>query len=204
VAQIAKGLHAFHRKEMLHQDLKPENIMIGKQGNVKIIDFGSVKIAGIVEIAPLDINGEDNVLGTLNYTAPEYHLNQRGTIKSDLYSLAVITYEMLNGSLPFNRDVPDKPNTGFFASRQYIPSIQRNPMVPTWIDRTLKKALATNPQLRYDDIPEFIYDLNHPNQAYLRTEDFIPLMQRNPLRFWQSFSLILVVINVILLYFLVS
>jgi serine/threonine protein phosphatase PrpC len=91
IEQIAKGLRAFHRMEMLHQDLKPENIMIDRSGTVKIIDFGSVKIAGISEITPLD-RQEDNVLGTLNYTAPEYHLGQRGTVKSDLFSLGVIVY----------------------------------------------------------------------------------------------------------------
>ncbi|NOQ64139.1 MAG: protein kinase, partial [Methyloprofundus sp.] len=71
--QIAKGLRAFHRMEMLHQDLKPENIIIAQDGTVKIIDFGSVKIAGIAEMNPIDQQEGENVLGTLNYTAPEYH-----------------------------------------------------------------------------------------------------------------------------------
>ncbi|MCK5354872.1 MAG: bifunctional protein-serine/threonine kinase/phosphatase, partial [Methyloprofundus sp.] len=105
LAQIAKGLRAFHRMEMLHQDLKPENIIIDKQGVVKIIDFGSVKIAGITEMTPMEKH-EENILGTLNYTAPEYHLDQRGTIKSDLYSLGVIAYEMINGALPYGGDMP--------------------------------------------------------------------------------------------------
>jgi serine/threonine protein phosphatase PrpC len=204
VAQIAKGLRAFHRKEMLHQDLKPENIMFDKHGKVKIIDFGSVKIAGIAEIAPLNINSDENILGTLNYTAPEYHLGQRGSVKSDLYSLAVITYEMLNGALPFGQDMPEKPSQGYLANLQYIPSFHHNPMVPTWIDGALKKATSIEPHLRYEDLSEFVYDLNHPNPKFLRTEDNIPLLQRNPLRFWQVLTAISLLVNLILVYLLVA
>ncbi len=203
VEQIAKGLRAFHRKEMLHQDLKPENIMFNKNGVVKIIDFGSVKIAGIAEIALLDPDSEDNILGTLNYTAPEYHLGQRGTVKSDLYSLAVITYEMLNGALPFGLDMPEKPCQGFLANLCYVSSFYHNPLVPTWIDGALKKATSISPHTRYNELSEFLYDLNTPNPNFLRTGDNIPLIQRNPLRFWQGLSAILMIVILMLLYFLV-
>ena len=204
VEQIAKGLRAFHRKEMLHQDLKPENIMFDKNGVVKIIDFGSVKIAGIAEIAPLSFDSDENILGTLNYTAPEYHAGQRGTVKSDLYSLSVITYEMLNGALPFGQDMPEKPSQGYLASLRYVPSFHHNPMVPTWIDGALKKATAIAPHMRHDELTEFLYDLNNPNPNFMRTEDSIPLLQRNPLRFWQGLSAILIIINLILLYLMAS
>jgi eukaryotic-like serine/threonine-protein kinase len=204
VEQIAKGLRAFHRKEMLHQDLKPENIMFDKHGVVKIIDFGSVKIAGIAEITPIDLDGEANILGTLNYTAPEYHLGQRGTVKSDLYSLAVITYEMLNGSLPFGEDMPEKPSQGYLANLRYVPSFHHNPMVPIWIDGALKKATSITPGLRYEELSEFLYELNTPNPSFMRTEDSIPLLQRNPLRFWQGLSAILIIINLVLLYLVAS
>ncbi|MEQ1738859.1 MAG: bifunctional protein-serine/threonine kinase/phosphatase [Methyloglobulus sp.] len=203
VGQIAKGLRAFHRMEMLHQDLKPENIMFDKNGVVKIIDFGSVKIAGIAEIAPLELD-EDNILGTLNYTAPEYHLSQRGTVKSDLYSLAVIAYEMLNGALPYGQDMPEKPSQGFLANLRYVPSFHHNPMVPIWIDGALKKATTISPHTRYDELTEFLYDLNSPNPSFMRPEDSIPLLQRNPLRFWQGLSAILIIINLILLYLMAS
>lgn len=202
VGQIAKGLRAFHRKEMLHQDLKPENIMIDQHGRVKIIDFGSVKIAGIAEMAAPGLDGEENILGTRNYTAPEYHLNQRGTVQSELYSLGVIAYEMLNGQLPFG-DMPEKPSASNLAQLTYAPSLHHNPMVPIWMDGALKKATAIRPQVRYGDLAEFLYDFSHPNPAFLRAEDNIPLLQRNPLRFWQVISVLLLLTNLILLYFLV-
>lgn len=203
VEQIAKGLRAFHRMEMLHQDLKPENIMFDKLGKIKIIDFGSVKIAGISEITPLDHGTEENILGTLNYTAPEYHLGLRGTVKSDLFSLGVITYELINGALPFGRPMPEKPNKMNLEKLRYVPSIHCNPMVPVWIDGALKKATAIIPEFRYDDIPEFLFDLTTPNPRFLSAEEALPLMQSNPLAVWKTLFLISLVLNLAMVYLLV-
>ena len=97
--KIIRGLRVFHKLEMLHRDLKPENIMITTHGVVKIIDFGSVKIAGIQEIStPVE---RLEVLGTKNYTAPEYLLGMDGNNRSDIYSLGVLVYHMLTGELPY-------------------------------------------------------------------------------------------------------
>ena len=200
VQQIAKGLRAFHRMEMLHQDLKPENIMFDAQGVLKIIDFGSVKIAGITEITPLSDSNQENVLGTLNYSAPEYHLGQRGSVKSDQFSLAVILYELLNGALPFGQDIPEKPDAANLAKLQYVPSFHCNVMVPLWIDGALKKATAVNPALRYDELSEFLHDLSVPNPQFLNTQATIPLIERNPLLFWKCLSALLFISNVILAY----
>jgi serine/threonine protein kinase len=189
--------------EMLHQDLKPENIMFDQNGTVKIIDFGSVKIAGITEITPLEHSRAENILGTLNYTAPEYHLGQRGTVKSDLFSLGVITYEMLNSALPFGQDMPEKPDKMNLAKLHYVPSFHHNAMVPIWIDGALKKATAITPQFRYDDLSEFLYDLSTPNPKFLSAEEAIPLIQRNPLLFWKALSAILLFTNLVLMYLLV-
>ncbi|MDF1582692.1 MAG: bifunctional protein-serine/threonine kinase/phosphatase [Methyloprofundus sp.] len=201
IEQIAKGLRAFHRLEMLHQDLKPENIIIDSQGTVKIIDFGSVKIAGIAEMTPLE-RGDEAILGTLNYAAPEYHLGGRGTVKSDLFSLGVITYEMINGALPFGGDMPEKPNKINLAKLSYVPSFHKNSMVPVWIDGALKKATSIYPQARYDELSEFLYDLNNPNASFLSEAENIPLMARQPLMFWKGVSGLLLVLNMLLLYLL--
>lgn len=203
IEQIAKGLRAFHRMEMLHQDLKPENILFDRHGKVKIIDFGSVKIAGIKELTPLERTDEENVLGTLNYTAPEYHLGLRGGIKSDLYSLGVIAYEMINGSLPFGRNMPEKPDRVSLEKLRYVPSIHCNPMVPIWIDGALKKATAIVPEFRYDHLSEFLYDLSTPNSAFLSGEQAVPLLQRNPMLVWRSLLLLSLLANIVLVYFLV-
>ena len=197
--QIAKGLRALHRLEMLHQDLKPENIMIDSQWRIKLIDFGSVKIAGVAEIKAPEI--EDPILGTLNYSAPEYLMGLRCDIRADLFSLAVITYEMLNGALPFGCNMPEKPDRAKLARLQYVPSIHLNPMVPVWIDGALNKALSINPQRRYEELSEFVHELHHPNPLYLNARK-PPLIERNPLAFWQGLSALLALINMLLIYLL--
>ncbi len=198
VEQLIKGLQAFHRMEMLHQDLKPENILINAKGELKIIDFGSVKIAGIAEISSLHANDEENVLGTLNYTAPEYHRGLRGSVKSDLFSLGVITYELLNGALPFD-SLSEKPTPKQLEKRIYIPSSQYNEMLPNWMDGALKKATAINPQLRYETLSEFFYDLTHRNPVFSNSEKFVPLIERNTVLFWKVVALFLLLTNLITL-----
>lgn len=199
VEQIAKGLRAFHRMEMLHQDLKPENIMIDKSGTVKIIDFGSVRIAGIVETQPqLE---KDSLLGTRNYSAPEQQIGQRGDVRSDLFSLAVITYEILTGALPFGQEMPEDPTPTELSRLEYVSGIHRNPMIPVWIDGAIRKAASINPERRYEALSEFVHDLNTPNKQFLN-DQVMPLIQKNPLLFWQSVCAILAVSNIVLLYLL--
>ena len=201
IKQVAKGLQAFHRMEMLHQDLKPENIMLNAAGQIKIIDFGSVKIAGISEINPIDKYKDDSILGTLNYSAPEYHLGRRGTIQADIYSLGVITYEMINRALPFG-EIPEKPNKTNLAKLRYRPSFNQNAMVPLWIDGALKKATMIDSQLRYEQLTEFTRDLSKPNPQFLTVDNHMPLLQKKPIVFWKSISALLLLSNFILMYLL--
>ncbi len=202
VEQIARGLRAFHRLEMLHQDLKPENIIISAQGKVKIIDFGSVKIAGINELKKSN-EIQEAALGTVNYSAPEYYLGQSGGERSDLYSLAVITYELLNSRLPFGREMPEKASYRQLSKLRYISSIHLNPMVPNWMDGAIKKALSLDIKARHEDVFEFLHDLQHPNPHFLNTTA-VPLIERNPMLVWKSISIISSIFNLILVYFLVK
>jgi serine/threonine protein phosphatase PrpC len=194
VRQIAAGLRAFHRQEMVHQDLKPENIMIDRYGTVKIIDFGSTKIAGIAEIAtPLD---QQNLLGTRNYSAPEYLQGYSGNNVSDIYSLGVIAYEMLTGHLPYG----DREMTPRRLRRvRYIPARLHNPDIPLWVDKTLEKAVCLARNRRYGALSEFVHDLTTPNPAFLR-EETESLLERNPLLVWKGIALLLLLVNLCLLY----
>jgi serine/threonine protein kinase len=193
--QISMGLRALHRLEMLHQDLKPENIMIDHHGTVKIVDFGSTRIAGIHELsAPIE---RENLLGTVDFAAPEYFIDQAPTNRSDIYSLGAIAYEMLTGKLPYGGPLSART----IKRIDYHPAREINPEVPRWVDGALQKAVCKNPEKRYPILSEFIYDINHPNATLLQQE-FQPLLKRNPLAFWRVLSMILLVLNLFLLYFL--
>lgn len=196
VEQIAKGMRAFHRLEMLHQDLRPDNIMIDNTGTVKIIDFGSTRVAGIMEITtPIK---QDNILGTAQYTAPEYFLGEQGSERSDMFSLAVIAYQMLTGKLPYGAEVAKCKSTTAQNKLVYDSIRYRNREIPAWVDDAIRKAVHPNPYKRYEDLTEFIFDLRHPNRAFLN-KSRPPLLERNPVAFWRGVSFMLVIIIAVLL-----
>ncbi|MGE9009115.1 protein kinase domain-containing protein [Leptospira interrogans] len=196
VEQIAKGLRAFHRKEMLHQDLRPDNIMIDRTGTVKIIDFGSTKITGVIEAGPS--GNRNDILGTAQYTAPEYFLGEPVSSRSDLFSLGVITYHMLTGKLPYGAAAAKARTRSQFNRLVYNPASHRDREVPVWVDGTLERAVHPNPYKRYDSLSEFLHDLRHPNANYLSTSS-TPLIERNPLLFWKSTTIALALVVIVLL-----
>jgi len=193
IEQIAKGLLALHRQEMIHQDLRPENIMIDKDGTVKIIDFGSTRVEGIV-----DINmylEETHILGTTQYAAPEYFLGELGTYKSDMFSLGLIMYYMLSGKFAYGVNIA-RTSTKQHQNKLMYDSLY--PKTPIWIDETLKKVLQLDPYNRYEHLSEFIYDLNNPNPKFLNKKR-PPVIERNPVAFWKGVSFVLLILNVYLL-----
>lgn len=191
VEQIAKGLRAFHRLEMLHQDLRPNNIMLDKTGTVKIIDFGSTQVAGLKEIStPLN---RQNILGTAQYTAPEYFIGETGTTRSDMFSLGVIAYQMLSGRLPYGAHVARAQTKTAQRRLNYQSVLDDDRTIPSWIDEAIKKAVQPEPHKRYEEISEFVYDLRHPNKSFIN-KTRPPLIERSPVFFWKNLSLILFVI----------
>ncbi len=196
IEQIANGLRAFHRLEMLHQDLRPDNIMIDNAGTVKIIDFGSTRVAGIQEIAtPIE---QWNILGTAQYTAPEYFLGEAGTQRSDQFSLGVIAYQMLSGRLPYGTRVAKARTKAAQRKLTYRSVLHEEREIPAWVDDAIKKAVHPNPLKRYDELSEFVFDLRQPSKEFLNKVR-PPLMERDPVLFWKVVSLILAVVVVILI-----
>ena len=194
VEQIARGLYALHRQEMLHQDLRPNNIMLDQNGTVKLIDFGSVRVAGVAEMA----GTKQQILGTAQYTAPEYFLGEPGTTRSDLFSLGVITYQLLSGRLPYGTHVAKAGSRAAQRKLVYQSVLDAARTLPAWIDDSIRKAVHPNPYKRYDEISEFVHDLRQPNPIYLN-KNRPPLMERNPILFWKGLSSILLLIIVFLL-----
>ena len=185
IEQIARGLQAFHRMEMLHQDLRPQNIMIDRTGTAKLIDFGSTRVKGVVEATPAA--DHDAILGTAQYTAPEYFLGESGTPRSDLFSLGVIAYQMLTGKLPYGAAVAKTRTRAQQRKLRYASALDDSRAIPAWIDGALRKAVHPDPQRRYEELSEFVYDLRHPNRDFITAPD-APMMERNPLLFWKALA----------------
>jgi len=179
--QLVRGIRIFHRKDTLHQDLKPDNIVISAKGPV-IVDFGSCWVAGVEEIiAPFT---RDNILGTADYSAPEYRYGGKVGPASDQFSLAVLLYEMLTGKLPYSANYTSATNLNSFQKLKYISAMQHNPLVPYWLDKAMEKALSIYPNARYEALSEWIQDLKRPNPQWL-TQRQQPLMERHPDKVWK-------------------
>ena len=183
------------RQDMVHRDVKPENVMLDRHGFIKLIDFGTVKVAALDETDPV---GDSEVpAGSVDYIAPEYRLQNISNARSDLFSLAVMVYEMLCGELPFKPFAYKDYKPDSLAEWEYRSLRKYRPDLPVWIDLCLKKALQPNPKHRYQAYSEFWHDLNKPGKAIKEMQRSQPLIERNPVLFWKGLSSLLFVIVVI-------
>ncbi len=195
VEQIAKGLQAFHRLEMVHQDLKPDNVMIDGNGTVKILDFGATRVAGVMEIAtPIE---QINLLGSAAYAAPEYFLGENGSSRSDIYSLGVIAYQMLSGKLPYGVEVAKSRTKAAQKKLAYQSVLNEVREIPAWVADAIRKACGPDPLPRYEELSEIVFDLHHPNAEFLN-KTRPPLIDRNPVVFWKSVSFVLLLMVIAL------
>lgn len=188
-------VRTLHRNKMVHRDLKPENFIINRDGLITLIDFGTIHVPGIHEISQLNL--EDTPVGDVGYIAPEYLVYGSATHQSDLFSIASVVYEMITGQLPFNaiksnRDYPDSFSKWLYKPFNTLAQPPQN--IPDWIDSVLKKALSPNPAYRYEALSEFQTELRSPSKEILKPSEYVPLIDRNPLRFWQVFSGILALV----------
>ena len=168
-AQVARGLAAAHDRGIIHRDLKPENLFITRDGHVKILDFGLVKLAGprlptqpaddtspTLPVAPTD---PGRILGTVGYMSPEQIRGNPGDGRSDIFAFGAILYEMLAGRPPFRGDSPietlnsilkDDPPDFFELSLR----------VPAALDRVVRHCLEKNPDDRFQSARDLAFDLS--------------------------------------------
>ncbi len=200
VEQIAEGLEGFHSQETIHQDLKPGNVMITPTGDVKIVDFGSVYVAGIAEVfRPLV---HEAALGTASYSDPQYLLGINSGVQGDLYALATITYEIFTGELPYGNTIEDCQSALDYDRLRYREAHQFNPVIPLWFDRALERGVDFDLDKRYTTMQQFLSDLHHPNPDYL-LDDPSYKKDKSQALFWQLISGFWL-LTLILLYFLFS
>jgi serine/threonine protein kinase len=153
---VGSALKYAHRLGMVHRDVKPANVMIDKQGNVILTDFGIAKIFSGGGATQLTATGA--MVGTPSYMAPEQGMGQPGDERSDIYSLGVMLYQLVTGRLPYEADTPLAVVIKHINESLPMPR-QANPEVPESVERVILKAMAKNPDDRYQHVGEMLNDL---------------------------------------------
>ncbi len=152
--QVCQGLQAAHAEDVIHRDLKPQNILVGRDNRVRIVDFGLAR-----SFEQTGITRTGAVLGTPHYMAPEQALGGVSDARSDIFALGVVLYELLTGELPF----PAENMVESFLARtrdraRHITSL--DPSIPQWLARTVMRCLDRDPARRYQSAQELLEELN--------------------------------------------
>jgi serine/threonine-protein kinase len=159
--EILQALDYTHHHGVIHRDLKPENIMVDANDKVKLIDFG---LAGQEGARRLTFAKLTQVMGTPNYISPEQVKGKRGDARSDIYSVGVMLYEMLTGTVPF-----DGPNPFAIMNERLlndpIPPRHHDPAITPQMQEIIYRAMERDPHNRYPTAREFAHDLAHPEEV---------------------------------------
>lgn len=165
--QVSMGIEAAHNNHIIHRDIKPQNIIISKEGKVKVTDFGIAKAATSNTIT-------SNVMGSVHYTSPEQARGGYSDEKSDIYSLGITMFEMLTGRVPFNGETTvaiaiKHIQEELPSPREYIPEI------PISVEQIVYKCCQKSPDRRYQSMGELIVDLKqslmNPDEDFVKVID---------------------------------
>ena len=162
---------------------------------------GVAERPGVVEGDPRIDPSE--ILGTVQYTAPECFLGAPATVRSDVFAVGVITYQMLTGRLPYGDAVPRARTRAAQRRLRYASALTVRPLLPVWVDEALRRAVHPDPERRYTALSAFVHDLRHPNPAFTDGRR-ASLLERDPLLFWRLLSLVLGLIALALAAILVA
>jgi len=199
--QLIKMLRVLQRQDIIHCDIKGDNFIIDSHGRLKLIDFGSSHTGAVKD--SLKEEKTDQLVfnqGTLNYSAPELFYGHENSHKSELYSLAVLVYHMLTNRLPYKEinQIEDAPKQ--FNLWRYKPIVTCRKDLPKYMDRVMSKALAANPINRYEHYSEFLAEFTISDKIDKNSVANLPLIERDPVKFWQGVSGFLLIIIFLILF----
>ncbi|MBQ7943174.1 MAG: Stk1 family PASTA domain-containing Ser/Thr kinase [Lachnospiraceae bacterium] len=163
--QVAMGIEAAHNNHIIHRDIKPQNIIISKEGKVKVTDFGIAKAASSNTIT-------SNVMGSVHYTSPEQARGGFSDAKSDIYSMGITMFEMLTGRVPFNGDTTVAIAIKHIQDEMPSPRVYV-PEIPISVEKIILKCTQKSPDRRYQSMEAVIKDLKH--SLISPDEDFVQI-----------------------------
>lgn len=160
--QIAKALEHAHSRGIIHRDIKPHNIMLLKDGSVKVADFGIARIASAQNTLTRE------ALGSVHYISPEQAKGGRVDNRADLYSLGVVMYQMLTGRTPYDGETPVAVAIQHINGN-LIPPTKLNPNIPTGLEQIILHAMAVSPDERYNSATDMLHDM----EDFRRSPDMV-------------------------------
>jgi serine/threonine protein phosphatase PrpC len=180
--KLARAVAALHRADIIHRDIKPDNVILERDGSLKLIDLGVVRVPGLEDWPP------ENIPGTPGYMAPEMFTGEPGNEATDLYALGVTMFRAFTGEFPYgNPDATGPPR----RERPKALSTLR-PDLPAWLQAVLGRAIAFDPAERFRDVTEFAVEMEagpaRPAVVAGRPRTFY---ERAPVRFWQGVAALL-------------
>jgi serine/threonine protein phosphatase PrpC len=179
--KLARGVAALHRAGIIHRDIKPENVILEtirdhQVPGLKLIDLGVARLPHMEDLPP------QHTPGTPSYMAPELLAGAAGDERSDQFALGVTIYRMFTRAYPYGEIEPfSRPRL-----KKPKPLVGYRPDLPAWLDQAIARATAVNPDDRFQDVFEFIFELEHgAARGSPALPQRQPIYERNPLLFWQ-------------------
>lgn len=170
--QITKALDCAHKNNIIHRDIKPHNIMVTKEGLVKVTDFGIAKASNSVTIT-----STNKVVGSAHYLSPEQAQGKQVDCRTDIYSFGIVLYEMVTGKVPHDADTPVSVALKHIQE-PVIPPKNLNENIPDSLNRLILKCLEKNPDDRYQNTRQILNDLIRMKNNY-KIDDFDETMNVN-------------------------
>ncbi|MES2492920.1 MAG: bifunctional protein-serine/threonine kinase/phosphatase [Pseudomonadota bacterium] len=179
--RLVRAVAALHRLEVVHRDLKPDNVMLTADGGLKLIDLGVARLPRVEDFHP------DEIPGTPGFMAPEQFDGNAGDALTDQFALGVTLYRWFTGKWPFGeQEAFQRPRFG-----QPVPPSRYRPDIPSWLDQAILTTIAPRRDDRFGDVIELLRVLEGGGGLGTGRMRAKPLIERNPVLFWQGTSALL-------------
>lgn len=186
--QLLQAVGVLHRRNLLHRDIKPDNLHLGEDGQLRLLDFGLAYCPGLSQASLHELPG------TPSFIAPEAFEGQPPSPRQDLYAAGVTLYYLLTGHYPYGEvEAFQRPRFG-----QPVNASRYRPDLPEWLQHNLQQAVAADPAQRFETAEHWLLLLERGDRQALNSQPR-PLLEREPLKVWRTLALLSLLLNLILL-----